>query len=281
MRPMPFTAALVSAALVSAAVAAPVSAPADALREPAPAARARSIYRIDPLVDGVLIGVASVAAAVPYLFANKWIHPSCPPCDPSQVNAFDRGTVGDHSKFADDLSDVTVVAAMAATPVLDVLDLGWREELLEDAVVYAETMAIDAAAVSITKAAVQRPLPRVVAGQAPEIVNTPNGYRSFYSGHTTATVAALSAGAMTYTLRHGDTAWQRTWPWLVTGAVGASVGVERVLAGRHYVSDVLVGAAAGALIGTLVPYLHARAPGVAVGVAPAPGGGQVSFSLRL
>jgi membrane-associated phospholipid phosphatase len=86
---------------------------------------------------------------------------------------------------------------------------------------------------------------------------------------------------MTWTLRHGDTAWNRTWPWLVTGLVGGSVAAERVLAGRHFVSDVLVGAATGAAIGILVPYLHARAPAVAVGIAPADRGGQLSVSLRL
>ena len=268
----------ISAALLLAASF--TAAPPEALTPPPSAAGPRSIYRINPALDGALIAAGTVASAIPYLFAKQLIHPRCP-CDPREVNAFDRGTIGDASKFADDLSDVTMVAAVAAPPLLDALDLGVRGELLEDLVVYAETMAIDTAFVSVTKAAVQRPLPRVYAGQAPGLINTPNGYRSFYSGHTTSTVAALSAGAMTWTLRHGDTAWNRTWPWLVTGLVGSSVAAERVLAGRHFVSDVLVGAATGAAIGILVPYLHARAPAVALGIAPADGGGQLALSLRL
>jgi membrane-associated phospholipid phosphatase len=255
------------------------AAPPEALTPPPSAAGPRSIYRINPALDGALIAAGTVASAIPYLFAKQLIHPRCP-CDPREVNGFDRGSIGDASKFADDLSDVTMVAAVAAPPLLDALDLGVRGELLEDLVVYAETMAIDTAFVSVTKAAVQRPLPRVYAGDA-GLINTPNGYRSFYSGHTTSTVAALSAGAMTWTLRHGDTAWNRTWPWLVTGLVGSSVAAERVLAGRHFVSDVLVGAATGAAIGILVPYLHARAPAVSVGIAPADGGGQLAVSLRL
>jgi hypothetical protein len=272
---------IAAAALLAASLTA---APPEALTAPPAAAGPRSIYRIDPLLDGALIAAGTVAAVIPYLFAKQLIHPHCP-CDPRDVNWLDRGSIGDASKLADDLSDVTMVAAVVAPPLLDALDLGVldqgvRGELLEDLVVYAETMAIDTAFVSVTKAAVQRPLPRVYAGEA-GLINSPNGYRSFYSGHTTSTVAALSAGAMTWTLRHGDTAWNRTWPWLVTGLVGSSVAAERVLAGRHFVSDVLVGAATGAAIGILVPYLHARAPGVAVGIAPADGGGQLALSLRL
>ena len=259
-------------------------APADSVRPSQGERAARSIYQVHTVLDATLIAGGTVAAAIPYLFAKQLIHPRCP-CDPREVNSFDRGTIGDASVFADDLSDVTVLAAIAAPPVLDALDVGFGGVLLEDSVVYAETMAIDAAFVSVTKAIVQRPLPRVYAGQGASIINTPNGYRSFYSGHTTATVAALSAGAMLYTLRHGDSTFQRTWPWVVTALIGTSVAVERVLAGRHFISDTIVGAATGAAVGVLVPLAHERAAtaadGVSFGVIPSGDGAALSFALRL
>jgi membrane-associated phospholipid phosphatase len=82
---------------------------------------------------------------------------------------------------------------------------------------------------------------------------------------------------MTYTLRHGP----KWWPWLITALVGTSVAIERVLAGQHFPTDVLLGAAAGAAVGWLVPWLHARARG-AVSIAPVQhGGAAVMWSGRL
>jgi membrane-associated phospholipid phosphatase len=85
-------------------------------------------------------------------------------------------------------------------------------------------------------------------------LNQPGGYRSFYSGHVSNVVAALSMTAMTLELRHH----QHIWPWLVVAAIGAMVAAERVAAGRHFYTDVAVGAFAGAAVGTLVPLAHRR-----------------------
>jgi membrane-associated phospholipid phosphatase len=274
---MPIAVPLVLAAVLAAPVA--PSAPPEAVSaKPVPS---RSIYALHPVADAAVIAGSTIAAAIPYLFARQLIHPRCP-CDRAEVNALDRGAIGNSSALADHLSDVTMIAAVVAPVAFDVLDLGLgaRKELLEDAVVYAEVLAINTALVSVTKTIVQRPLPRVYAMQAPGLIDSPDGYRSFYSGHTTTAVAALSAGAMTYTLRHGDSAWSRTWPWLTTAVVGGSVAVERVLAGRHFITDVAVGAAVGAAVGTLVPLLHARGPAGRLSIVPAEGGAMLSWTLR-
>ena len=70
--------------------------------------------------------------------------------------------------------------------------------LLEDATVYVDTLSVNGALVTAAKYIVQRPLPRTYAGD-PALVNQPGGYRSFYSGHTSLVVAALSATAVTLT----------------------------------------------------------------------------------
>ncbi|HKD39490.1 MAG TPA: hypothetical protein VKB87_04285 [Myxococcaceae bacterium] len=43
-----------------------------------------------------MIGGASIAIALPYAFTAKLITPRCP-CDTAEVNAFDRGAIGNHS----------------------------------------------------------------------------------------------------------------------------------------------------------------------------------------
>lgn len=233
-------------ALFLVAVAVP---PAAVGADPVPPA---SVFRVSPAIDGTIIGASLLTIAIPYAFAGSFIHPRCP-CDPNSVNALDRHVIGNHNKFLDDASDATAGIVMAAPLLLDGLDVGLSGVLLEDAVVYGETLAVNGALVTAVKYIVQRPLPRTYAGD-PALVNQPGGYRSFYSGHTSLVVAALSATAVTLEARHGT----RVWPWLLVAAVGSMVAAERVAAGRHFYSDVAVGALAGAAVGTLVPLAHRR-----------------------
>jgi membrane-associated phospholipid phosphatase len=221
------------------------------------------VYRVEPAIDAPVIVAGVLAIAIPYLFAGNLIHPRCP-CDPAEVNALDRHVIGNHNKFLDDVSDATAGIVLVAPLVLDAVDVGASRALLEDATVFAETLAVNGALVTAAKYTVQRPLPRTYAGD-PTLLNQPGGYRSFYSGHVSVVVAALSVTAVTLEARHG----QRIWPWILVATLGAMVAAERVAAGRHFYTDVAVGAVAGAAVGTLVPVAHLRTE---------PGGG--GFALR-
>ncbi|HEY4394722.1 MAG TPA: phosphatase PAP2 family protein [Polyangia bacterium] len=117
------------------------------------------------------------------------------------------------------------------------------------------------------KYAVQRPIPRAYSD--PVAAANPDSYRSFYSGHTSLAFAALSTTSVTLNARYGLT-WQ---PWVATVAIGVSVAIERVLAGYHFYTDVLVGAAAGAAVGIAVPLVHLRARELRLS-ALRPAGGQ-------
>jgi membrane-associated phospholipid phosphatase len=243
-----------------------VAEPPEATRSsaaPSAADRHRSVYSVRWPIDVPVSVVGGLMVALPYDLGGGLIRERCP-CDPSQVNPIDRGVIGNHSAAANRISDVSVGLALIAPIILDAVDVGTSHDLVEDMLVYAEALAVNGALVTVAKWAVQRPLPVVYSGDAPELVNAPGGYRSFYSGHTSNAVTALMAASMTYTLRHGET-W---WPWVVTGAFGFSVGAERVAAGRHFYTDVAVGALAGVLVGWLIPRIHERT-GAAVAVAPA------------
>jgi len=68
------------------------------------------------------------------------------------------------------------------------------------------------------------------------------------------TFAGLSAAAMTYSYRYGPS----VWPWMITAGVGSLEAAGRVASGRHFYSDVMVGAAAGTAIGIMIPLIHKR-----------------------
>src|SRR6266513_357505 len=211
-----------------------------------------SVYHRSPKVDIPVALGASLALVLSYAYADRLITPRCP-CDPREVNAFDRPAVGNKSPIAKTLSDATVGAVVIVPLALDALDIGPSRAWLNDAVVFAQTLVVNGTLVTAAKFIVQRPLPRTYAGD-PNLIDRPEGYRSFYSGHTSLVFAGLSATAMTIRLRYGE----KTWPWIVTGVVGTSVAIERVADGRHFPSDVLVGALMGTATGIGVPWLHAR-----------------------
>jgi membrane-associated phospholipid phosphatase len=228
----------------------------------------KSVYHISPPVDltvtvGVLVGTSVVS-----LNSDKLIKPRCP-CDPAEVNAFDRGAIGNESPTAATLSDLTVGAVVVAPLVFDAVDLGgFNKVWWEDAAVFAQTLAINGALMTAAKFIAQRPRPRTYAGD-PSLIDRPEGYQSFYSGHTSLVFAGLSATAMTIRLRYGE----KTWPWVVTGVVGTSVAIERVADGRHFPTDVIAAAVMGTAVGIVVPWLHSRGGAGSPQVSTGAGGG--------
>ncbi len=216
-------------------------------------------------VDGPVIGVAAAATLVPYALQDRIIRERCP-CDLAEIPKFERFVVGYRSNAADVASDTLAALAVAVPVIADGVALGWGRPFREDAVVLAETVLVNGALVTTVKDLVQRPTPRAYAGDEP-IVSRPTGYRSFYSGHTSVTVASLTAAAWTFRFRRGPAAW----PWAVVAAAGAGVAVLRVAGGNHFPTDVATGAVAGLAVGTAVPLLHRRR-GRRLALVPAPGG---------
>jgi membrane-associated phospholipid phosphatase len=233
--------------LLAAAVALAVATPT--------AASDREVYTIRPAVDAAVIAVSAATSLTLTLLEDRIIDPRCP-CDRGEVPRFERFAIDYDSDAAARVSDVTLLLALAVPPVAGLARLGPSGAFLQDATVFAESLAVTGALTAIVKNAAQRPIPRAYAGD-PAAIGDANSYRSFFSGHTSLTFAALTTTAWTIRLRHGE----QIWPWVVAGVVGASVGLERVLAGRHFPTDVLAGAFTGIAVGTAVPLLHERSAG--------------------
>jgi membrane-associated phospholipid phosphatase len=217
-------------------------------------ARPESIYDVHLAVDVPVTVVAGSAGLVRILFEDQLARKSCP-CDPSGINALDRGTVGNHSSAAGVAANLTVYGVMAALPLADLLDVGFGRTWGEDLMIYVETLAIDTALQNATNFIVARPRPRTYAGD-PAYLSSGEGYLSFYAGHVSTAFAMTSAAAFTIRHRHGE----QIWPWIAAGVLAGSVAFERVASGDHFPTDVAVGAVAGTAIGVTVPWLHLRRP---------------------
>lgn len=120
-------------------------------------------------------------------------------------------------------------------------------------VLFLETWGVNGALTELTRLIVQRPRPFVYKN--PEQAADPQNYVSFYSGHT-----SFAAAATTYLLLVLLCYGVPNKLWLTTLGISqglvVSTAVFRILSGRHFLSDVVVGAFAGTLVALAVVKLH-------------------------
>lgn len=240
-------------------------------------------FQVDPVVDGVTIGAGvGFTLMLELILSTGEIKPQAvTPGDSTKLLSFDKTAVSQSFDSNASLYSNIGLAMGVGYAVLDSGLSGYRDgwdALVVDAMLYGESGIITLGVTDVTKIAVRRPRP--IDYVQPNSTDT-NAELSFFSGHTSE-VAALGATA-TYIafMRSGRRAVR---PWLTLA--GASlltgwVGYERVRAGQHFPSDVIVGGITGAAIGVVVPHLHRHveeAPGVWIGMSPTPGGATVNVN---
>jgi membrane-associated phospholipid phosphatase len=215
-----------------------------------------SVYYVSP--RSLVIAFAGLGLVLlPAIFARQLITKQGSRGGGSRVNALDKLAIGQASQTAEVLSNVGTTIGVGIPFAVDWFDTrGEKKAFLEDAVVVAEALALNGALNTAVKYTVQRPLPETYAGVVPNRQGNPRGYRAFYSGHVSTLAAALAAASITVRMRHGRLPWH--WPWLVSSVLAVFVGLGRIFSGKHFPTDVLVGAPIGAAIGATVPLLHAR-----------------------
>lgn len=186
-------------------------------------------------------------------------------CDASLINGLDHGVTTKHNPTAKTASDIFVVGTMLTPALLGLTDAivhradrGWAN-YGEDMLIVGETLAINYLLNDIVKFAIRRPRPLVynTSGAFSDAdKQDPDAALSFYSLHSSFTFAAATSFSYLFNQRHpGDYKW--TLPvWIGTHVLAATTAYLRVEAGKHFWSDILIGAAVGSCIGILVPYLH-------------------------
>jgi hypothetical protein len=233
---------------------------------PSPSPSPIEVYEVQPWIDAPIIAVGATAGLLRSYLSHHHVTQRCP-CSLDEINAFDRGFVGNHSDTAAKASDITVGLALAVPPVLDLFFVGANRAFAEDLTVATEAVMVSTLFQQIANFGHQRPRPRTYEGIDAN-VHSGEGYLSFLAGHVATTTAVLTVAAYTIRNRYGE----RVWPWVATGVIAASVGAERLLGGYHFPTDVALGAALGLGVGLAVPWLHARHHEVTIGVTPTEGG---------
>jgi membrane-associated phospholipid phosphatase len=229
-----------------------------------PAARADPYPIRHDLRTDAAIAAAGWALYVSSELAKDRLAPSgCRICD---ANALDAGArdrlvwddLAPARHASDALAFALIPAGMAAHQLLAARAAGGLEAGLVDVVVVAEAAAVAMTLNQAAKFAVGRSRPFVHFRNWPEADRAADADDdlSFFSGHTTFTfVVAAAAGTVS------DLRGYRSAPWVWAAGLGlaATTGYLRIAADKHYLSDVLVGAAIGAAAGVALPrLLHPR-----------------------
>lgn len=171
------------------------------------------------------------------------------------VNKFDRFSAGYDSEKADMISDYPFYASFAA-PFLLLLDKDVSSNAAQIGFLYLETMAITGALFTMTNGNVERIRPNAyspnVSMDEKMRSNTKN---AFYGGHNSATAAATFFAAKIFHDFNPDSP-ARPFVWAAAATTPAVVGYLRMEAGKHFLSDVILGYIVGAGVGIVVPQLH-------------------------
>jgi membrane-associated phospholipid phosphatase len=124
--------------------------------------------------------------------------------------------------------------------------------------VVAESVLLTNALITVAKFSFRRPRPYLYSEKAPESKRQDaEASLSFPSLHVgTASALTTSVFGVLYA-RHPKSPW--TWAFLGVGTAATGViAAGRIISGRHFLSDVLMGAAIGVGMGILVPALHKK-----------------------
>ncbi|MGA9520765.1 MAG: phosphatase PAP2 family protein [Myxococcaceae bacterium] len=230
--------------------------------------------KMAPTADLTVTAAGGAAWLIAEFFGKKALGPAeCLWCDRNldgadQLNGFDRFGRGarwgfDDQRTAAKLSDaigfVALPASMVGLEALVAYQDGALSETPNDLLIIAEAAVLSAVVNQTIKFVAQRERPFVHALSSEQRLTTADPHDnnlSFYSGHTSFTFAMATAAGTVAELRGYRNSWL---VWAVGMPLAGLTGYLRMAADKHYLSDVLVGAAVGSAFGVGVPLLlHPR-----------------------
>lgn len=221
-----------------------------AITPPARADPVEADARIDLPIALAATALALAATRIPVDTSRRW--------ERETFGALDASVRERFSARAAALSDLLVATAIAApvfTEAGGIVDDGVSTRYL----VYGQSLAISLALNATTKYLVQRPRPyayhrdpRVAAYAARQ---GKDSHLSFYSGHAALAFTAATTGGYLFATRT-ERVGPRAAMWASGTTVAAATAILRVRAGKHFYSDVVIGAVLGVAVGYAVPRLH-------------------------
>lgn len=202
--------------------------------------------------DAASVTAGGALAVLPSALALPTGRPSCAPCDPASLPGIDHAALRSFSRPAGTMSDALLVGVVGGAGIA-LLAGRPSDEARGNAAVLLNALAWSTAANQWLKVLVRRNRPVLYTADAVVAASRPDNRRSFPSGHATAAFAAAS-GYLAAAQRQHFAGRTGNALLLYGGAVGVSA--LRVVAGKHFPTDVAGGAVLGSGVAWLVAHLH-------------------------
>ncbi len=244
------------------------------------AAFERDLREPQPLSFYVTQGVLSATLLGSSWALRQYVHGQ--PARAGSWFGFEESVEDNFSEAAAGLSDALLLTTVAVPVVAQTGGTG--TQFGNATLVYGETLSATLWLTTVAKATVRRARPythhpdpsvQAYAAAHPEERNL-----SFFSGHSSFAFSSFVGGSYLFSSVSDSPAARRTL-WGLEAALAGATAHLRVRAGKHYYSDVIVGAVVGTGVGVLVPYWNgvryelegedvaAMGTGLAIGVTAA------------
>jgi len=240
---------------------------------PAVAQQARSPYRTRFGVDAPIIaGELAVSGFGLYrsMQRNGLTNTELAALNKNDVPKFDRFSAGYYSEGFQTAGDLICYPSLVIAPGLLALSPAIRANYGQTLALYVQTVLAADALFTTSIGNIPRYRPFLYGPEGGDQRNGHIATNAFFAGHTAHTAAATFFAAKVF---HDYNPGSRAQPyvWAAAAAVPAVVAYTRIEAGKHFLSDNIVGYAVGATMGVVVPQLHKVAGRRGISMVPLQG----------
>ncbi|MCL2260472.1 MAG: phosphatase PAP2 family protein [Fibromonadales bacterium] len=233
------------------------------------AVRAEYPYKASVKLDVPLaIGATSVLAFG--LYRLNAMTPDDRPYDRNDLLPWDRPFAGTWNEPAIFASNIFMVAG--ALPLV----FGINQDFATHTLLLYEVLALQGGLQLMVRSMKVWPRPFMLGSEGGKERENPSSYGSFYSGHASAAFAIAVFTGVWFSDAYPGSSYS-PWVWGSALSVATMIGVLRIAGGKHYPSDVLVGALVGSFAGWVVPRLHRNSNNNAPAAVPGYIGWRWSF----
>lgn len=223
------------------------------------------VYKVQPWLDGgitLVSGIGNFAGL--HIIKNKarFTEAELMELGPEDVNRFDRPATLIDPAIAENgqmLSDWGANVGNAL-PLLLALDSEMRKDWMDLLLLYLEAGFVNGSLYSWGVGVyVDRPRPLIYnPRETLERKQARHLRTSFYSGHVSTTATGTFFAAKAYIDYHPEIGNKKYLLYAGASTIPIFVGINRYRAGKHFLSDILVGLVVGSATGILMPEFHKR-----------------------
>jgi membrane-associated phospholipid phosphatase len=217
------------------------------------------VYKLKPAIDIPIITIGTLWSVFAFTKIYNKSHPTIDQINrlnKDDINAFDRWAIFPYSKSLDKISYYPFYASIPLPLILFMTRKEMRSDFLQLTLLYWEAMSITGLIGTNATYNVDRYRPYAYSSETPMEKRTGRiAKNSFYAGHVQVVATPTFFMAKVYADYYPDSKIK----WVFYGIASLATGTTaymRLRGGEHFPTDILLGTAAGALAGILVPHYH-------------------------